>query len=233
MNLLAETLPYIEGKKFADLIPFKIQQRGKLQDRMDFVESLIQGKSVLHVGCLDHLPLIEQKIKDNRWFHGRISQSASTCLGVDINLEGIEFVRSNLGINNICYGKIDSSEKIPEIANSYWDYVVLGEVLEHIDNPVDFLNKFLNTYRSCFEKIILTVPNAFRIGNFLAAMKSQELINSDHRYWFSPYTAWKVAHQAGFQIDAIQMCKFSVDCGSKAILKNWILKNILYLQKMS
>jgi hypothetical protein len=224
MTTLLETLPYIEGNKFADLIPFKIQQSGEIRDRMHLVEEIVTGKTVLHIGCLDHLPLIEEKIKHNRWFHGRMTAVASRCLGVDFNKDGVKFVQETLGIDNVCHGNIDAPDTIPELTSGYWDYVVFGEILEHVDNPVDFLAKFLNNYRGNIGSVIITVPNAFRIGNFLAVLKGYELINSDHRYWFSPYTLWKVVHQAGFQAESIQMCKFTDDSGFKAVIKNAILK---------
>lgn len=224
MKILTETLPYIAGDKFCELLSFPIEQSETVLDRMDFVESIFKGKRVLHIGCLDHIPLIEGKIKSNLWFHGRITDAASDCLGVDINQEGIDYLQSKFNIFNVCYGNIESPEKITEIASSYWDYVVFGEILEHVDNPVAFLKKFSSDYKSNIGKIILTVPNAFRIGNIIAAIRNKELINSDHRYWFSPYTIWKVTHQAGLRVEIIQLCKFSSSSGVKGKIKDLLLK---------
>ena len=39
--------------------------------------------------------------------------------------------------------------------------------------------------------------------SFAASRHSSELINSDHRYWFSPYTIAKVMLQAGMELDEI------------------------------
>lgn len=208
MELTASTLPYIEGKEFKDMLPMKVKQAEGPQDRMDFVEGLIDGKSVLHIGCLDHVPLIQNRLNNNRWLHGRISQSASECLGIDINREGVDFVRSELQISNVCYGDITDPNKIEEITSKCWDYVVFGEVIEHVDSPVLFLQKFVSIYGSYIDRIVITVPNAFKASNIRLAFKSLEVINSDHRYWFTPYTIWKVVHQAGLQAESIQMCKF-------------------------
>lgn len=225
MTTLSPMLLYIQGQKFADLIPFEIEQSEPLQDRMDVVENLIKGRTVLHIGCLDHLPLIAAKIKEGRWFHGRLSNAASECLGVDVNNEGIHFVESELGIHNVCYSDITSSDKNTRITAGHWNYVVFGEILEHVDNPVDFLQRFLQNYGQHIDKIIITVPNAFRIGNILATFKGKEVINSDHRYWFSPYTIWKVVHQAGFQAEHIKMCKFSSDrSGIQGFIKRTLLQ---------
>ena len=224
MELSTKILPYIEGKEFSELIKMKIEENGEIKDRMDFVEEIVQGKKVIHVGCLDHLPLIEDKIRNNRWFHNRITKISSECLGIDINQEGIEFVKSKFDISNICYGDIECEQKIQSISSKYWDYIVFGEILEHVNNPVSFLKSLIYKYEENIGSIIITVPNAFRAGNIKSIFQNLELINSDHRYWFSPYTIWKIVHQAGLQVEAMQMCQFSATSGLKGKVKNIVLK---------
>jgi 2-polyprenyl-3-methyl-5-hydroxy-6-metoxy-1,4-benzoquinol methylase len=208
MKLDAIALPYVSGEKFHDAYSLQVNQPELPQERMNYVEQLVRGKRVLHIGCLDHVPLIETRMKDGRWFHGRLTQAAQTCLGVDIDRQGVEFVRSQLGITNIVHGDILSGAAVAEVAAQTWDYVVFGEVLEHIDNPVLFLKQFLATYGSQVGQVIITVPNAFRASNIRQVFKSLEVINTDHRYWFTPFTIWKVMHQAGLNVDSLQMCKF-------------------------
>ncbi|MDN5338800.1 MAG: hypothetical protein PWQ20_1870 [Thermotogaceae bacterium] len=45
----------------------------------------------------------------------------------------------------------------------------------------------------------MTAPNALRYSNFIFAQKNIEVINSDHRYWFTPYTLSKIALMAGIK----------------------------------
>jgi 2-polyprenyl-3-methyl-5-hydroxy-6-metoxy-1,4-benzoquinol methylase len=214
MKLDAIALPYVSGEKFHDAYALQVQQSEVPQERMNYVEQLVRGRRVLHIGCLDHVPLIESRIQADRWFHGRLTKAAQTCLGVDIDRQGVEFVRSHLGITNIESGDITASQPIEAIlgktaeAGTKWDYVVFGEVLEHIDNPVFFLKQFLTTYGSQVGQVIITVPNAFRASNIRQAFQSLEVINTDHRYWFTPFTIWKVMHQAGLTVETLQMCKF-------------------------
>jgi 2-polyprenyl-3-methyl-5-hydroxy-6-metoxy-1,4-benzoquinol methylase len=224
MDMPLEILPYIEGKEFGGLVPLKIKQEENVRDRMDFVEEIVSGKSVIHVGCLDHLPLIEDKISCDRWFHGRLTKTSSECLGIDINKEGIEIVASKLKISNICYANIEDEHKIPEISARYWDYIVFGEIIEHVDNPVYFLQKFISNYQENIGGIIITVPNAFRAGNIKNLFQNVEAINTDHRYWFSPYTIWKVVHQAGLTVENIQMCKYAPTDGIGGKIKDLFLR---------
>jgi len=206
MKLDAKAFSYIDGKSFSDVFVLSIEQLGRIRERMEFVEEIVKGKSVLHIGCLDHVPLIESRIQGGCYFHQRLTNIASECLGIDINREGIDYVREKFHFSNIYFGDIAGSHKIQQISAKNWDYVVFGEVLEHIDNPVYFLNKFLYNYGNNIGKIIITVPNAFRFSNIRWIFKNLERINSDHKYWFTPYTIWKVVNQAGLLVDTIYLC---------------------------
>jgi hypothetical protein len=42
---------------------------------------------------------------------------------------------------------ITGQPKIAEIGNDKFDYALLGEIMEHIGNPVYFLKSFLSNYR--------------------------------------------------------------------------------------
>lgn len=220
MKMQMDIFPYITGEKFDGLIPFVIEQKESIQDRMDFVEDIVRGKKIIHVGCLDHLPMIKDKINNNRWFHGRLTETTKECLGIDINREGIEILRQEMNITNIRYANIESDDKLPEISSNLWDYIVFGEIIEHVDNPTLFLQKFICNYGENVARIIITVPNAFRAGNIKGLLNNVESINSDHRYWFSPYTIWKVVHKAGLEVERMQMCKYSSTGGFLGKLKD-------------
>jgi len=53
------------------------------------------------------------------------------------------------------------------------------------------------------ERIIITVPSALRFRN-LNGMK--ECINTDHRYWFTPFTIAKVCIEAGIYPEKLLFC---------------------------
>jgi hypothetical protein len=47
------------------------------------------------------------------------------------------------------------------------------------------------------DNIFITVPYAFGLRQMFSGIKKIEYNNSDHRYWFSPYTIAKVCIEAG------------------------------------
>ncbi|MBE9547614.1 MAG: hypothetical protein IMF10_09025 [Proteobacteria bacterium] len=74
--------------------------------------------------------------------------------------------------------------------------------MEHVDNPVLFLDSIKRKYSKHIDKLIITVPNAFKIENFIFIKNDNiEMINSDHRYWFTPYTLGKVVTRACLKIE--------------------------------
>ncbi|MFQ5328520.1 MAG: class I SAM-dependent methyltransferase [Thermodesulfobacteriota bacterium] len=202
MKFDAHTHKFLSGRRFSNGLQITVSKHEKnIPSKMNFIEGMIKGKKIIHVGCTDHIPLIDNKIKDNIWFHKRLDEAATRCLGIDINSEAVEHCKNKLGYNDIYYHDIgNTSEPLKEIENSRWDYMIIGEVLEHIDNPVHFLKNILKCYAT-IEKIIITVPNALRFENFINVLKHVELINSDHRYWFTPYTLGKVAVESGMSVD--------------------------------
>lgn len=190
---------YISGKKFSNSLKVKISQPEKeILYRMEFIEDLVKKTEIIHLGFADHIEVIEKKIEKNIWFHSRLLQCASRCVGIDINKTATDFVRSKLNINDVYSIDISREELPAAITNSHYRYLILGELIEHIDNPVLFLELIRNKFKNLVDEIVITAPNALRWNNLKFVFKQTELINSDHRYWFTPYTLSKILFQAGY-----------------------------------
>ncbi len=188
--------------------------------RTDILKELCAGKRVVHVGCVDHEPeLIERKLKRNKWLHKHLCETAERCYGIDINEKGIEYVRDVLGYSDV--GVVDIlRDEGGGLSSEQWDYILLPDILEHIDNPVEFLSAIRARFNGNAKRVVITVPNVLTKGNFVYAKKGVEMINSDHRYWFTPYTVAKVAVCAGLRIEKMIMCRSGV-IKRRAILRNW------------
>lgn len=196
------SLPYLNGEKFSNNHVTSYDYLEPIPDRIKFLCSLINGKSVLHLGCLDHQNLIEEKYRRKQWLHSELTESASRCLGVDVDQQAAEFVKNKLGFDNIILHDFTSDNNFSG-SNEQWEYAILGELLEHVDNPVQFLESIRKNLRGNTKYLVITVPNAWTRTTMRYANRSEEIINSDHRYWFTPYTLAKVIIRAGFQLDAI------------------------------
>lgn len=198
---------FLKGKLFSNALKFKVGEI-PLRTRLDILTELVTDKKILHLGCSDHLDLIKQKILNGTWLHKILTEKSSECIGVDINEESISYIKTNLQYYNVhCFDFISQSNEVKKLINDKIDYIILGEILEHVNNPVEFLKEIKKRYKDIIDKIVITVPNAFRYENFIFANNSEECINSDHRYWFTPYTILKVMNEAGIDTENnILMC---------------------------
>jgi len=202
-------LSYLNGTQFRENMSFTFDFQVPVEDRTELLTGLATGKRILHIGCCDHIPLLPEKIASGRWLHGKLTRLATYCVGIDIDVAAVAEVRSLSKLDNIFHGDITGPDKIPAIGEDVFDYAIFGEVLEHIGNPVSFLSCFLQNYRANVREIIITVPNAFRAGNIRNIFRSRETINTDHRFFFTPYTLAKVASDAGLTLASIQMARYS------------------------
>lgn len=211
MRLAPANDPYLSGTAFSTLYDVVLEHEEedfRITERQDVLLDLSRGKRVIHAGCVDHsIETIEEKLRMGMWLHSNLAAVASRCLGVDTNGSGIEHVRTALGYSDVVTADISNGLPEPYAAES-WDFLLLPEVLEHIDNPVDFLTRIHTKFRSSTGALVVTVPNAFALGNFRRARAGRECINSDHRYWFTPFTIAKVLTRAGFRIQDLRLCVY-------------------------
>ncbi|MBE9547615.1 MAG: hypothetical protein IMF10_09030 [Proteobacteria bacterium] len=68
-----EDFAYLTGKRFSSGAKIKISAMpGKEKSiplRIEYIESLVQGKDIIHVGCVGHAVTIYKRIKNNTWLH--------------------------------------------------------------------------------------------------------------------------------------------------------------------
>jgi len=99
-----------------------------------------------------------------------------------------------------------------DVPDDDYDLCLLADVIEHVGDVVAFLES-MQRYR--FRQLVVATPNAFRLRNFLSR---GELINTDHRYWFSPYTLCKVLADAGYAPQRVELCHSDYVSGKGALL---------------
>lgn len=219
---------YLDGAEFSGIYQFKLKGRSESLSRIDLVMKLVSGKSVIHFGCIDHIPLIEYRRNTGTWLHDKLAGHCTALVGVDIFEEGIKYMKE-AGFET--YNSNVVTENPPaEIVTRKWDYIVAGEVLEHVDDPVMFLKSIREKYGTCTDRIIITVPNALCYTNFRFALRNVEMINSDHRFWFTPFTLAKVATQAGIEIEGFDLC--GDDTPSLFSIKWWLKDRPLYRNRI-
>jgi hypothetical protein len=224
MKFSEDIAPYFKDKIFSNALSVPIAETNEpLNGRMEFVTELCKGKQIVHLGCADHKEIIDEKIKNNRWLHKLLVESATKCIGVDNNVEALNHIRK-LGFTDVYEADITHEPPLPVITSQRWDYLVMGEIIEHISNPAAFLSSLRERYAANVDRIILTTPHAFRFKNFTrAARHHKEIVNSDHRFWFTPFTLGKIVVDAGLWPEEFWLVE-NLRPSTNALFKKWLLK---------
>lgn len=208
---------YFLGKRFSSNLTVEIKPDGDVLPRMERLAGLVQGRSVLHIGCCDHAPMLERRLADGLWLHASLTQAAERCLGIDIDKQAVDQVRALTRYDNVIAADV-TKPGIGGITSSQWDIALFGDVLEHVQAPVAFLSAFRENYGKSVKKIIVSVPNCMRGGNATGALRSRETINSDHCFEFSPFTLAKVMTLSGLHVEEFYYSTFTAARFPKSII---------------
>lgn len=222
MRFGSDVLPYLRGEQFSNGLAVRLEPEAEdsvFRSRIDWLSMLCADRHVVHVGCVDHdMEQVHHKLARGKWLHARLIDHTARCLGVDIDAHGIEQLRAAFGYRDLLAADLLHDECAPLFAQG-WGDLLLAEVLEHIGDPVSFLRRLVERFGDRFERFIITVPNAFAEENHRAARAGVEAINTDHRFWFTPYTLAKVAMDAGLEPVRLIACRNGV-VKRRSVLKN-------------
>lgn len=166
-------------------------------ERTEFILDFCRGKDVLHLGCADH-PYTEERLDTGSWLHGRLSNVARTCLGVDLNGAAVAWLHDHHGIDNVVQG---DAEELDRLEAGPFDVIVAGELIEHLSSP----GRFLASARGALRpggKLVITTTNAFCFRRFIRIPFGVESIHPDHVYYFSHTTLRGLAGRFGFALES-------------------------------
>ncbi len=159
---------------------------------LDFLGDYVAGKTVLDVGCVEHVASNEAA---DRWLHRRLVERAKSVLGIDIVESEVEKLQKR-GYSIICADAMTAS------LGKTFDVIVAGEIIEHVVNPGALLT---NMRRHLNEngRLVLTTPNAFYFLNALMALFpwQKRRWHPDHVAWYEPYVLSAMLRKTGYDPD--------------------------------
>jgi len=169
-----------------------------MRGRRSLIIEKCRGKRVLHVGCVD-TGVIYDRFNKNELMHQNLVDVANELWGVDINEDGIEFLRQQ-GFMNLVVADAVDLHNVETWQNTLFDVIVTSEVVEHLQNPGLFFQSVKQLMKPGHTELIISVPNAFRIDTLLWLMKNIEFVHPDHNYWFSYLTITNLVHKNGLVV---------------------------------
>ena len=153
---------------------------------------------MLDIGVVSHSAL---SFEDEGWRHRRIRDVASHCVGVDILAPLVEELNKR-GFDVRCVDATSNAD-----LGERFDVVFLGDVIEHVDNPVALL-RFAGRHLAPEGRILVSTPNAFSRKFYRRFRRhGTPIVNLDHCAWFTPTTALELARRADLELVAYHLAK--------------------------
>src|SRR5262245_50855697 len=168
-----------------------------IRDRFQIIAQYIEpGKAVLDLGCVDSRPArhdaaarLEYKVN---LLHKRIAEINKDVLGTDIDPEGVKILAAQ-GFNVIY------ADAITMDLGKQFDTIVAGEIIEHLENPGQFLRN-MRKHLKDEGVIIISTPNPFYSGSSWKIWRyGKPSVHEDHMGWQDPTTLGQLLRRTGFE----------------------------------
>jgi 2-polyprenyl-3-methyl-5-hydroxy-6-metoxy-1,4-benzoquinol methylase len=161
-------------------------------DHVAWLIDRLNGKSCLDVGAVEHNLAYTERPS---WKHKQIAEHASKAVGVDILEEPVRILNERGYDFRLCDATSD------EYLGERFDYVFLGDVIEHVENAVSLIRFSLRHLKDNGE-IIVKTPNPYYIDNILSFITNKKLPNFEHLAWYTPTMALEIARRAECSLDS-------------------------------
>lgn len=170
----------------------------ELHYRKDRIIELCKGKSVLHLGFIQHAHLYQTLIEEDNWLHGKIDQVAEKMVGIDYLDEHVDIINKKYGYE--CY-QADVCELDKLDLKSTFDIILCGELIEHLENPGLMLQGIKRFFHPGTQ-LIITTPNPWsrnRLRLIKKGIYEEQWLNPEHTCWFSFNTLKQLLHRYDFK----------------------------------
>ncbi|MFF5013627.1 class I SAM-dependent methyltransferase [Streptomyces sp. NPDC001165] len=167
------------------------------EERDEVLLRLCAGRRVLHVGCTDH-PLTGERLRDGSILHAKLMKTGNEVLGVDVDREGIELLRTHLG-GHYLVQDLSDSQGVLAAAEFKPDVILAGDVIEHVRDAASFLRGISALMREVGDgvELILSTPNGLGAKTLLNTLTGVERIHPDHVYVFTPASLARLVSDCG------------------------------------
>lgn len=185
------------GKQHLNYTPLERLKLARPVDRIEFIAHACAGCRVLDLGAMDETAWAAKRGRGT-WLHEEISFSALAVDGVDNSVLVPEEALRTGPNATIRRGDITKPDLLVATPAAAPDVVVVGELIEHLENPLQFLKCLAAIERLAGRTLILSTPNATALHNVLIGLIQRESTHRDHLCIFSYKTLASLCARAGF-----------------------------------
>ena len=185
------------GKPQLNYTPLERLKVARPVDRIEFIARACEGFRVLDLGAMDETAWAAKRGRGT-WLHEEIGGSARAVDGIDHSaLVPAEGLRTGPN-SSIRRGDITDPDLLVAALAHAPDVVVIGELIEHLENPLQFLKRLAAIEKLAGRTLILSTPNATALHNVVVGLARRESTHQDHLCIFSYKTLATLCRRAGF-----------------------------------
>lgn len=176
----------------------------KYHSKHEVIINRCRGKKVLHLGCVGNndSSTSHKVVASPSTLHLKLSSEAEVT-GVDISGDAVEEYRKTGICDNILIGDV---EKLGELnLQQEFDWVVIGDLIEHLSNPGMMLEGVRKVCRKD-TKVILTTPHAFGLAPFLRHLGGNFKEGLQHVMTFNSQNLTNLVERHGFEVEEMGTC---------------------------
>lgn len=165
--------------------------------RIDMVLDFCRGHDVLDIGAGEHDVSF---FSEEGWEHGRIAKVAKRVVAAELMLDLCEHYNAK-GFDFRC---VDATSDVD--LGDRFDRVFVGDVIEHVNDPVALLT-FAKRHLRPNGRILVTTPNPFapRFRRHQRQMHTRYVMaNLEHTRWVSISNMHEIVWRAGLEMAALR-----------------------------
>ena len=167
-----------------------------ISDRLEVIANLVKDREVLDLGVVDARVArgdAEKRFeRSGKILFFRLAEINPNIVGLDLDAEGVEVLKQR-GYNAVC-GDVHVVD-----LDRQFDTIIAGEIIEHLDNPGQFLCN-MHRHLKPGGRLVVSTPNPFyakQRGKIWRRKLPQ--VHEEHTCWFDPITLNHSFNRAGLK----------------------------------